>query len=128
MSNDKAWDDSEVYSSKYWSEFTMDLNAGIGLNVSDVHDPSTWLCAWHVGADSICRYYKDGKLLRVKTPEPGMSMALLGELAGIEIVANDTISMTFDTLSNAVEVAVNDRVVVIGKRSSDGGCEWCCAN
>lgn len=124
MSNDKAWDDSEVYLREYANSFATDLGAGIGLNVSDVHDPSTWMCVWNVGADSIFRYYKDRKLLRVKTPEPGLSTDLLGELAGAEIVADDVVSMTFDMDQPGITIAVNDRMVVIGERCSDGGAEW----
>jgi hypothetical protein len=123
MSNENAWD-SDVYSPKYANEFTMDLSGGIGLNVSDAHDTSKWICAWHVGADSAMRHWIDGKLVSVKTPEPALSMALLGELAGIEIVADDTVSINFEMDSAAVKVAVNDRVVVTGTRQADGGCEW----
>jgi hypothetical protein len=122
MSNEKAWDPDEVYSPKYANEFTMDLAAG--LNASDVLDTSTWVDAWHLGADSIFRYYKDGKLLRVKTPEPGISMELLGQLSGVEIVADDIVRMSFEMDSDAVVVAVNDRTVAYGARRSDGGCEW----
>lgn len=124
MSNDKAWDSDEVYSREYANKFATDLGAGLGLNVSDAHDPSKWLCAWSVGADSIVRGYKDGKLITVKTPEPGLSVALLGELAGIEISADDVVSMTYEMDSGAIKVAVNDRIVVTGAETSDGGSMW----
>jgi hypothetical protein len=120
MSNDQAWD-SDVYSTKYANEFTMDLS--VGLNAIDPPEWGNWECAWYVDANSIIRAYKDGTLVTVRTPEPGLPVALLGELAGVEIVADDVVSMTYGMDSGAIEVSVNDRVVVIGAERA-GGCEW----